>query len=78
MAKSVIIDGVEYVPKEEVSVPKIIGFSVEYENLHRSFSKYHASYPVGASFEIVSISGVRSSVYLSTKYAEELLEAINK
>ena len=78
MAKKVIIDGVEYVPKEEVSAPKIIGFSVDYENLHRSFSKLHAKCLVGTTFEIVSINGEQSSVYLTAKYAEELLEAIRK
>lgn len=78
MTKSVIIDGVEYVPKAEVSTPKIIGFSVDYKNIHRSFSKLHAKYMVGATFEIMSINGEQSSVYLTAKYAEELLEAIKK
>lgn len=78
MTKSVIIDGVEYVPKTEVSAPKIIGYSVDYQNIYASFPKLHANYMVGATFEIVGISGEQSSVYLTAKYAEELLEAIRK
>lgn len=78
MTKSVTIDGVEYVPKTEVSVPKIIGYSVDYENIYVGYSKLHANYPVGVTFEIESISGEHSSVYLTAKYAEELLEAIRK
>lgn len=78
MTKSVIIDGIEYVPKEEFSAPKIIGFSVDYENLHRGFSKLHVKCLIGATFEIVSINGEHSSVCLTGKHAEELLEAIRK
>lgn len=78
MTKSVIIDGVEYVPKTEVFTPKIIGYSVDYENFYGGYSKLHARYLVGATFEIESINGEHSSVYLTAKYAEELLEAIRK
>ena len=78
MTKKVVIDGVEYVPKAEVSSPKIIGFSVDYDDMCGGFSKRYYKYPIGATFEIVGINGEQSSVYLTGKYAEELLEAIHK
>lgn len=81
MTKKVIIDGIEYVPKAdtEAAPPKIIGFSVDYGVLTcGSRCVTDSRYLVGATFEIVSISGERSSVYLTAKYAEELLEAIRK
>lgn len=78
MTKKVVIDGVEYVPKPQVTPPQILGVSVEYADVHAGYSRMHGKYPTGITVDVRGVHGEITSVYLYGKSAEDLLEAIHK
>lgn len=76
MTKSVIIDGVEYVPKTPKCEPKITEISVSYEPLYAGYGNHHGRIPVKAEFTVVSVTGKETVVEIPYPYAKTIMEAI--
>lgn len=77
MTKSVIIDGVEYVPKVKKQAPTITNISVSYEPIYAGYgSKLHANIPVKVELTVVNVFGNERSVEIPYPYAKDVLEAI--
>lgn len=77
MTKSVIIDGIEYVPKAKEQAPKITGINVSYEPIIAGPGcKLQVSIPVKVEFTVVNVFGNERTVELPYRYGKDVLEAI--
>ena len=75
MAKKVVIDGVEYVPKE--SAPVIVGVRQEYEPVHAGPSaRVIARYPTETYITIRRYDGEEFDVQIPHRAMIEIMEAI--
>ena len=77
MTKTVIIDGIEYVPKAKKQAPTITNINVSYEPIYAGYgSRLHATIPTKAELTIVNIFGNERTVEIPYPYAKDVLEAI--